>query len=221
MRPRFIVPLVALAVMSVACGTASPAASTAPTATGAAPTAPGTPGPTTAPTQPGSTDGATFSIPSFVPDTTLEAAFPDQIDGQPVTNLTSLSILAFYQSWETPQAEIDAFIAAMQSVGVNPASVSQGYARATVGGADVAFSALRVPGGSAAVVVDQITRLSTDEPRVFTTGNLGGKPVTIATQTSADAGTVAVSYWYFNGEIAWALSDMDEAQAAVVLAALP
>lgn len=208
---RFIVALLAIGVMLAACGSASPTAST----TGAT-TAPGTPGPTTAPTAPGSTDGATFSTPSFVPDTTLEAAFPDQIDGQPLTRLSSMYFLSALQSGSTPQEDIDGFIAAMQSIGVNPASVSFGSAYATVGGADVYISALRVPGGSAAAVVDQITRLSgEDPPPTVTAGTLGGKQVSIVTDSAG-----GVDYYYFNGEYAWTLYG-DEAQAAVVLAALP
>jgi hypothetical protein len=150
-----------------------------------------------------------------VPDTTLEAAFPDQIDGQPVTDLTSFNMLSFYQDWGTAQEKIDAFIAAMQSIGVNPASVSIGSASATVGGTAVTLEALRVAGGSAAAVWAQLIRLDTDAPPVLTAGNLGGKQVTIATTSGGD-----VSYSYFNGEYAWLLS-MTDAQAAVVLAAVP
>ena len=212
---RSIVALLTLAAMSAACVSTSPPASTAPTAPSSAPTAPSTVGPTTAPTSAGSTDGATFSIPSFMPDTILEAAFPDQIDGQPVTDVTTAAFLAMMQSFDTPQEELDAFVAAMQSIGVNPTTISLGSAQATVGGDEVFFQALRVPGGSAAAVIDQITRLNPDDPRVLTAGTLGGRPVTVATDSGGD-----VDYYYFNGEYAWLLS-MDEAQAAVVLADLP
>ena len=64
-------------------------------------------------------------------------------------------------------------------------------------------------------MIDQITRVNPDDPRVLTAGTLGGRPVTFATDSGGD-----VDYYYFNGEYAWLLS-MDEAQAAVVLAALP
>ena len=207
---RSIVALLAIGVMVAACGSASPTASTpAPSA------APGTPGPTAAPTSAGATDGETSSIPSFVPDTTLEAAFPDQIDGQPVTDVTSASFLAFMQEWGT-QEDVDRYVTAMQSIGVNPALVSLGSANATIAGDEVFIQALRVPGGSAAAVVDQITRLNTeDPPPTVTTGTLGGKQVTIATDSDGD-----VDYYYFNGEYAWLLS-LDEAQTAVVLAAVP
>ena len=205
---RSIVALLAIGVMVAACGSASPSASTP------APTAPGTPGPTMAPTSAGATDGATFSLPSFVPDTALEAAFPDQIDGQPVTDVTSGSYLAFLQEWGE-QEDIDGYVAAMQSIGVNPALVSLGSANATIGGDVVSISALRVPGGLAAAVVEKIIGLSPDDPPVMTPGNLGGKQVTIATDSDGD-----VDYYYFNGEYAWLLN-MEEAQAALVLAAVP
>ena len=215
MRMRSIVALLTLVAMSAACVSTSPAVSTGPPAPSTAPTAPSTPGPTAAPTAPGSTDGAPLSTPSFAPDPILEAAFPDQIDGQPVTDVTTAAFLAMMQSFDTPQEELDAFVAAMQSIGVNPTTISLGSAQATVGGDEVFFQALRVPGGSAAAVIDAITRANIDDPPVLTAGTLGGRPVTLATDSSGD-----VDYYYFNGEYAWLLS-MDEAQAAVVLAALP
>jgi hypothetical protein len=50
------------------------------------------------------------SFPSFEPDLELEALFPAEIDGQPVTGVESVNFLAFLQAIEDDQAQIDAFV---------------------------------------------------------------------------------------------------------------
>ena len=93
-----------------------------------------------------------FAIPSFVPDTTLEAAFPTEIDGQP---------------------------AAMQSIGVDHAAVSFASATVMVGEESLSLQALRTPGGSAAYALDALVAL--DPPEVApttTTETIGGNQAT-------------------------------------------
>ncbi|MBA3626437.1 MAG: hypothetical protein H0W60_01645 [Chloroflexi bacterium] len=90
-----------------------------------------------------------------MPDTTLEAAFPTEIDGQP---------------------------AAMQSIGVDPAAVSFASATVMVGEESLSLQALHTPGGSAAYALDALVAL--DPPEVApttTTDTIGGKQATVAT----------------------------------------
>jgi hypothetical protein len=204
---RIVASGLALAIFLAAC-------SAAPGATGTPPAA-GTPA--GSPASVPSFAIPSFDIPSFAPDTTLESAFPDTIDGEPVSDVTSGSFLALLQAIETDQALIDQYVAAIQGLGVNPALVSFASASATVDDETHQLQALRVPGGSAGPVVDVLTRIDPEEvPPTITQGSLGGKQVVIATDEDGD-----VDWFYINGEIAWFLSGMEEPQAEVILAALP
>jgi len=105
-----------------------------------------------------------FVIPSFVPDTTLEGAFPTEIDGQPVTDVQSANFLSLMQGIGGDQAEVAAFVAAMQAINVDPAAVSFASGEATVDDEDVTIQALRTPGGSAASAIQALIGL--DPPEV-------------------------------------------------------
>jgi hypothetical protein len=237
-RRSVTAPLMALITLTVvaACTSApasTPGISPASPSPAAATSEPASPSPAAETTPPAATSEAatppvapttgalptfsipSFNIPSFAPDTDLEQLFPAEIDGQPVTGVSSASFLSVLQAF-AEQPMIDSFVGAMQSVGVDPAGVSVASGSATVGGSTVQVQALRTPGASAATVLDVLTRL--DEPEeapTLTTGNIGGKDVTIA--TTGDE----VEYFYVNGEIAWFLSGVDESQAATIFAALP
>jgi hypothetical protein len=156
-----------------------------------------------------------FAIPSFGSDPTIEAAFPAQIDGKPLTGITSANFLAVVQSFSTPE-QVQAFVSGMQSINVNPATVGFGSANATVDDNPVQLQLVRFPGGDARVALDILVRIDQPEtPPQITTETIGGKSVTVAT-TDGDR-----EYYYVNGEWAWFLPDAEQSEAEVIFAALP
>ena len=158
-----------------------------------------------------------FQIPSIQPDPVIDAAFPAQIDGQPLENKNSGSFLGFLQAFGMEAEKINAFVAAMQSIGVDPAAVGYGTATATVNDDQLSFQLIRFPGGNAGHGLDALVRIDEpDDPPTLTTQSIGGKNVTVATDSDGD-----VEYYYVNGEWAWYLPDADAEQAAIVFAALP
>ena len=158
-----------------------------------------------------------FQIPSFQPDPVIDAAFPAEIDGQPLEDKSSGSFLGFLQAFVTEAEKINAFVAAMQSIGVDPAAVGYGTATATVNDESLNIQIIRFPGGNAGLGLDALVRIDEpDDPPTLTTQSIGGKNATVATDSDGDT-----EYYYVNGEWAWYLPDADLEQAAVVFAAVP
>ncbi len=224
MRTRSAISTLLFAGLLAACSSGAPAptGTPGPTTPGEQPTVTAQPQPTvTAQPQPtgdtGSVPPFSFAIPSFVPDTTLEAAFPTEVDGQPVSEVQSVSFLAFLEAFDTDQETIAGFVAAMQAIGVDPAAVSFGSATVMVEDESLSLQALRTPGGSAANALDALTAL--DPPEVaptITTETVGGKQARVATLEDGEQ-----EFFYANGDLAWLLPGADRAQAEVVFAALP
>lgn len=219
MRSRSTLATISMATLVAACSAGSPAPTGAPAPTGttaavtpaALPSAASGSGPIASFATP------SLTIPSFAPDTTLEGAFPTEIDGQPVSAVESASFLAVLQAFQTDQATIDAFSAAMSAIGVQPGAVSFASASATVGEEQVTIQALRTPAGSAANAIEALIALDPPEvPPTVTTETIGGKSVTVATVDDGDE-----EFYYASGELAWFLPDADRQQAEVIFAALP
>lgn len=225
MRVRTMLTTFLLVGLLSACSSGTPAPTGA-TGTTGTPGATGSTAPPAAPTgaaQPeptsvvGSVPPFSFAIPSFVPDTTLEAAFPTEIDGKPVTDVESVGFLAFLQAFETDPEEIAGFVAAMQGIGVDPATVAFGNATVMVGDESLELQAIRTPGGSAAIALDALTALDPPDPApTITSETIGGKPATVATLEDGEE-----EFYYANGDVAWLLPGADRAQVEVILAALP
>ena len=156
-----------------------------------------------------------FSIPSFPPDPAIVAAFPAQIDGQPLSEIESANFLAAIQVFATPE-QVQQFMAGMQAINITPASVAFGSATATVDDNPVQIQLFRFPGGDARAALDVLVRIDEPEtPPVITTETIGGKSVTLAT-VDGDP-----EYYYLNGEWAWFLPSAERSEAEVVFAALP
>ncbi|HYI23665.1 MAG TPA: hypothetical protein VEX62_13630, partial [Candidatus Limnocylindrales bacterium] len=112
---------------------------------------------------------------------------------------------------------INRFVAAMQGLGINPATVGFGSATATVDDEDVSVQAVRFPGANAGAALDALVRIDEpDDPPTLTTQTIGGKNVTVATDSDGD-----VEYYYVTGEWAWFLPSATPEQAEVIFAALP
>jgi hypothetical protein len=157
-----------------------------------------------------------FQIPSFAPDPAVEAGFPAQIDGQPLTDMESANFLAVLQSFSFDPELINRFVAAMQGLGINPATVGFGSATATVDDEPVSVQAVRFPGANAGAALDALVRIDEpDDPPTLTTQTIGGKTVTVATDSDGD-----VEYYWVNGEWAWFLASATPEQAEVIFAGL-
>jgi hypothetical protein len=149
----------------------------------------------------------------------LAGRFPTQIDGRPVTGVRTLLYMEFLLGFAPDKA--DEFRAAMSSVGIDANAMSAGTASATVGGETVRFVALRVPGGDANTIVENLVALGSvlDPDRAQSTlmqVSIGGKNVTKATDLDGD-----VTYVYATGDILWLMDDIEETRAAKILAVLP
>ncbi len=158
-----------------------------------------------------------FAIPSFAADPVIDAAFPDQLAGQPVTEQSSANFLTVLQAFGTEPERIAAFVAGMQSIGVDPATVGFGSGTVTLGDEDVTLQLIRFPGGNAGNALDILTRIDEpDQPPVLTTETIGGKTVTVATNPDED-----IEYYYINGDLAWFLDSVEREQAETIFAELP
>jgi hypothetical protein len=219
----------ALLLVVVACSaapatTSTPAGGTAgptqaATATIALPTAPPVGGGTECAASP------TFSLaspvlPSFAPDPVIEALFPAEIDGQPVTNVQSASwiqSICFYGG----QAQVDR-LKATSSGGALLANLTFGSATANVGGSDVTIAAFRLAGQDGNAMVQNASLFvagltgGTPEPFTTTQTNLGGKAIYVLTGQDGN-----ITYAYVKGDTVITIDTADATQAATILAALP
>jgi hypothetical protein len=158
-----------------------------------------------------------FSIPSFAADPVIEQAFPREIGGNPVTGIQSGSFLAILQAFDPAGEQTTEFVQGMQALNVNPAAVAYGSGTVELNGDTTDLQVIRFPGGAAQTALDVLVSIDEpDDPPTLSTQTLGGKTVTVATDSSGD-----LEYYYVNGEWAWFLPDADEETAATIFAALP
>lgn len=205
-----------LVVMLAACSSAAPAGSTPPAVT-PAPTASGTsPAVTTAPaTAPGTSQQPG---PSFAGDPELEARFPSQVGGQPVTNVMTARLVDFLRALSTSQAEIDTMRRTFLTIGIDLDTVVMGSANATVSGSLVGILAFRVPGQDANTLIQNYLLFSSsNEGDTLSQETIGGKNVAVV----RSAGGYASTWMYANGDTLWSVSTSDQKAAEAVFAALP
>jgi hypothetical protein len=207
----------AATTQAVATATAQPATlePTLAPPTDAAPTATAAASPDAAPTF----SIPSVALPSFAPDNELAARFPTEIDGQPVTDVTTVLWMEFLLSFAPEQAQ--QFRSAMSSVGIDADRMSFGSATATVDDETVQLQALRTAGADAGLIVANFATIGAvfnpdEEQPTLTQANFGGKNVTKATDADGD-----VTYLYVSSDVLWFISDLEESQAATILAALP
>jgi hypothetical protein len=157
--------------------------------------------------------------PSFPPDSQLEAKFPAQIDGQPVTQISSFywaQAVCFYNG----PAGVDELASSMP--GINPQTLSFGSAAATVDGEPVTITAFRSPGQDGDVIVQWIAQLASGLGDQAPTGTLSQGSIlgrNVYLWTDDDDGSI--TYGYVSGDTLFGLSGVDGSQATKVIAALP
>jgi hypothetical protein len=226
MHLRRIAAGITLVMMLAACSSAAPSGSTPPAVT-PAPVASATPVPdasatppaaTTPPataTAPGASQGPN---PSFAGDPELAARFPTQVDGQPVTNVTTARLVDFLRAFNTPEAEIDSDRQKLATIGIDLDTITMGSANATVSGLPVGILAYRLPGQDANKLIQNYGMLESPDPGdTMSQETIGGKNVTVIKR----AGSTTTTWTYANGDVMWSVVHTDQKVAEVVFAALP
>lgn len=164
--------------------------------------------------------------PSFAGDPELVAKFPKQVDGQPVTNVTTARFIEFMSAFVTSpsadastKAEIDSLRMIFAGIGLNLDTMVFGSAVATVGGSSVGITALRVPGQDANKLVQNYSMIPSalSSGDVLSKETVGGKSVTVV----RGAGGTANTWMYANGDILWLVESSNQDEAAAVFTALP
>lgn len=154
-------------------------------------------------------------IPSFAPDTALEAKFPAEIDGVPLRDLESGSYLQTLCLGG--QAAVDRIRGQVQ---FDLLTLTFAQAEATVDGEDTQLQAFRAPGQDASVIIQTLIRVaqsgSTETIPPLVQATAGGKNV--ITTTDADGDT---SYGYAVGDTLFLTDSITQSQADKIFAALP
>jgi hypothetical protein len=164
--------------------------------------------------------------PSFAGDPELAAKFPKQVDGQPVTNVTTARFSDFFSAFDTTpsaaastKAQLDSLRTIFAGIGLNFDAMVFGSAQATVSGSSVQIVAVRVPGQDANKLVQNYAMI----PSALSSGDtmsqatVGGKNVTVVKSATGTAS----NWMYANGDILWEVSTSNQAEAAAVFTALP
>jgi hypothetical protein len=220
---RFSLALIGSAALLAAIIGCSSAPATTPTL------APGaTPAPTQEPTLPPAVGGdlcagqptlsAEAPAPSFAQDATLNSRFPTQVDGQPVTDISSV----FWVQSTCYYGGSLAGLAALFPAGTVQ-QISTGNAQVELDDETVYISAFRFPGADPNVIFSHLGEFTaalggdpTDAANsTVTNANLGGKNVYVITDPDGD-----VSYHYVSGDTIWTVDASTEATAGKVFAAI-
>ena len=226
-RPALAVFAGLVVVFASACGSSA-----------ATPGVGGTSGPAGATSGPAGTSSVTpgassvapgtsqLPIPSFAGDPELAAKFPKQVDGQPVTNVTTARFSDFFSAFNTTpsaaastKAELDSLRTIFAGIGLNFDAMVFGSAQATVSGSSVGITAVRVPGQDANKLIQNYAMI----PSALSSGDtmsqatVGGKNVTVVKSATGTAST----WMYANGDTLWEVSTSNQDEAAAVFTALP
>ncbi|HEX7472214.1 MAG TPA: hypothetical protein VF323_03960 [Candidatus Limnocylindrales bacterium] len=209
-----------LIVVLAACGSSAPAGSTTPAVT----VAPGaaTAGAVTSPADSTPPSSAPASAPppaaSFAGDPALQAGFPTQVAGKPVTNVQISRLVDFFAAFQTPQDQIDSTRKSLAAIGINLDTVVIGLASATVNGSPVSIQAFTVPGLDGNTLVQNYALISPlGSGETLKQESVGGKTVSVVRDSNGYAST----WLYAHGEIVWSIATSDVKEATAVFAALP
>lgn len=233
----FLIVAAATILLAAACGGSGPASTLAPITTPApgATAAPGTstaPIPTVAsPTQPAPVGNSCAGFPTPDPlaspqpemarDPELEAKFPTEVDGEPVTDVNSFRWLEYLCLYGGGQTEVDR-IAAVAG-GFPFANLSYGTAQTTVDDEDVEIQGFRTPGQDAGVLVQNFQQFILiiggaveDTGGTMAPATIGGKNAFVWTDSDGD-----LTYVCVRGDVVFGSPDVTEAQIEKIFAALP
>jgi hypothetical protein len=156
---------------------------------------------------------------SFPPDSALLAKYPQQVAGQPITDPVALSFLSVLCGGG--QTAVDAAKQGASFLGVDISTMSFGSFTATVNGSSVTVQAMRTPGQDAGKIISSLQTLGAfvginAGSGSISQGNVGGKNVTIITDSSGSK-----TYLYVSGDTLFIMDGADDASAQAVLQAMP
>lgn len=160
------------------------------------------------------------AVPSFGLDVELAPRFPQEIDGVPVTDLTTVRWIDYLCTLGGGQAAVDLYVANMPP-SLNSTTFTHGYADAVVEGDEVDLAAYRTPGQDANVMIQSFAQLAhalfgTDLQVTVSTATIGGKNVSVLTDENGGVG-----YAYASGDTLFIVSSVTDSQAAKIFAAFP
>lgn len=167
----------------------------------------------------------TFSLatdaPTFAPDAALLAKYPQQIDGQPITNAQSgffIDLVCLGGG-----AGVDQMGQAFAAIGYDLSTLSLGSFDATVDGSGVSVSAIRTPGKDAILIIQNASTfalaLGGTNPLsgTMSQASIGGKTVNVVTNTDGSK-----DYYYASGDVLFGVTDtITDSQATKIFSALP
>jgi hypothetical protein len=224
---RFSLAFIGSAALAAAIvGCSSGPAATPTLAPGATPAPTQSPGPTAPPVVVGDlcaglpTFSAEAPAPSFAQDDTLNSRFPTQVDGQPVTSISSaywVQTACYYGGGASLSG-----LATVFPAGTVP-QISTGSAQVELDDETVYISAFRFPGADPNLIFSHLAEFAAalgGDPAdaadsTVTMANLGGKNVYVITDPDGD-----VSYHYVSGDTVWTVDANTEATAGKVFAAI-
>ena len=155
-----------------------------------------------------------YNYPSPVPDTTLEAHFPTEIDGNPVEDLSS-------QSWAAIAClgSPESVNQIASTAGFDLTKLTEADATVTVDDEDVEIDAFRLPGGDGNQIVTVLAQLAAAsgtglEPGTVGQGTAAGKPVITYTDSEG------VSYGIVIGDTLIFAGPITQSQADKIFAAI-
>jgi hypothetical protein len=159
--------------------------------------------------------------PTFANDPTLQAEFPQKVNGQAVVNAQTVSMVAFV-CYLAGQDSVDQLRDAFTVLGWNVATMSVGSFDTTIDADDVTINAVRAPGQDATKMISNFG-LFADIAGISVSGSgltpstVSGKSVQV---TEADSDGTR-SYFYVHGDTLFVIQDASDAQAQGILQALP
>ncbi len=162
-----------------------------------------------------------FEIPSFEPDTDLEALFPDEILGAPVT-VQSANAAAFLALLPAGSQERAAFEGFVSSLGVGVDAVSIGSGQFEYEGSSEEITAFRAAGVETSRLFQSLlafAQSSAEDPEAISLepAVVGGKNVTVVSNTAEDS----TSYAYGVQDVVFIVETDIPAVAEAVMGALP
>jgi hypothetical protein len=167
----------------------------------------------------GSSDCTGFTPGASLPaDAALLAKFPQQVGGQPISNPVAYSLAPFL--CQGGQTGLDAAKGIAALLGFDPTTMSVGTFDATVNGTTQSVQAMRTPNQDAGKLISSLQLIAgfagiNAGNGAISQGNVGGKNVTVITDSSGSK-----TFIYVSGDTLFIIDGADDATAAAIRSAM-